>query len=50
MSGTVVHDYKVSLYIGNRPYHISKGNIFGVVPGDFRCWGCDFSIDVIGKW
>ena len=33
MSGTVVHDYKVSLYIGNRPYHISKGNIFGVVPG-----------------
>ena len=33
MSGTVVNDYKVSLYIGNRPYHISKGNIFGVVPG-----------------
>ncbi|MEC7411730.1 MAG: OPT/YSL family transporter, partial [Candidatus Thermoplasmatota archaeon] len=22
-----------SLYIGNRPYHISKGNIMGVVPG-----------------
>ena len=33
MSGTVVADYKNSLYIGNRPYHISKGNIFGVVPG-----------------
>ncbi|MEC7532675.1 MAG: OPT/YSL family transporter, partial [Candidatus Thermoplasmatota archaeon] len=25
MSGTVVGDYKNSLYIGNRPYHISKG-------------------------
>ena len=33
MSGTVVGDYKNSLYIGNRPYHISKGNIIGVVPG-----------------
>ena len=33
MSGTVVTDYKNSLYIGNRPYHISKGNIMGVVPG-----------------
>jgi len=33
MSGTVVGDYKNSLYIGNRPYHISKGNIMGVVPG-----------------
>ena len=33
MSGTVVGDYKNSLYIGNRPYHISKGNIVGVVPG-----------------
>ena len=32
MSGTVVGDYKNSLYIGNRPYHISKGNIMGVVP------------------
>ena len=33
MSGTVIGDYKNSLYIGNRPYHISKGNIMGVVPG-----------------
>ena len=33
MSGTVSGDYKNSLYIGNRPYHISKGNIMGVVPG-----------------
>jgi hypothetical protein len=33
LSGTVVGDYKNSLYIGNRPYHISKGNILGVVPG-----------------
>ena len=33
MSGTVVGDYKNSLYIGTRPYHISKGNIMGVVPG-----------------
>ena len=33
MSGTVVGDYKNSLYIGNRPYHISKGNIMGVIPG-----------------
>ena len=33
LSGTVVGDYKNSLYIGNRPYHISKGNILGVIPG-----------------
>ena len=33
MSGTVIGDYKNSLYIGNRPYHISKGNIMGVIPG-----------------
>ena len=33
MSGTVVGDYKNSLYIGNRPYHISKGNIMGIIPG-----------------
>jgi len=33
MSCTVIGDYKNSLYIGNRPYHISKGNIMGVVPG-----------------
>ena len=32
MAGTVIGDYKNSLYIGNRPY-ISKGNIMGVVPG-----------------
>ena len=32
MSGTVIGDYKNSLYIGNRPYHISKGNIMGVFP------------------
>ena len=39
MSGTVIGDYKNSLYIGNRPYHISKGNIMGVVPRrHHRCW------------
>ena len=33
MSGSVIDDYKNSLYIGTRPYHISKGNIVGVIPG-----------------
>lgn len=32
-SGSVVGDYKNSLYVGSRPYHISKGNMFGIVPG-----------------
>ena len=33
MSGSVIDDYKNSLYIGRDPYHISKGNIVGVIPG-----------------
>ena len=32
-SGSVVGDYKNSLYVGSRPYHIAKGNLFGIVPG-----------------
>ena len=33
MSGSVIDDYKNSLYIGTRPYPISKGNIVGVITG-----------------
>ena len=50
MSGTVIGDYKNSLYIGNRPYHISKGNIMGVVPGAIIGAGVLFSCHSISRW
>ena len=33
MSGDIIHDFKAGLYIGNRPYHLMKGEITGIVPG-----------------
>jgi len=47
MSGTVVADYKNSLYIGNRPYHISKGNIMGVVPGSILGAGIAIFLSIL---
>ena len=50
MSGTVVGDYKNSLYIGNRPYHISKGNIMGVIPGAILGRGSYFPVQATRGW
>ncbi len=33
MSGDVIADFKNALYIGNRPYHILKAELTGIVPG-----------------
>ena len=33
MSGDIIHDFKAGLYIGNRPYHLMKGELTGIVPG-----------------
>lgn len=33
MSGSIVIDFKVALYMGNRPYHMIKAVITGIVPG-----------------
>ena len=33
MSGTVIGDYKPGLYVGNRPMHIMKTELVGIVPG-----------------
>ena len=33
MSGTVIGDYKPGLYVGNRPMHIMKTELGGIVPG-----------------
>jgi len=33
MSGDIIHDFKAGLYIGNRPYHLMKGEMTGIVPG-----------------
>ena len=33
MSGTVIGDYKPGLYVGNRPMHIMKTELLGIVPG-----------------
>ncbi len=33
MSGNVITDFKNALYIGNRPYHILKAQLTGIVPG-----------------
>jgi uncharacterized oligopeptide transporter (OPT) family protein len=33
MSGDIIFDFKAGLYIGNRPYHLMKGELTGIVPG-----------------
>jgi len=33
MSGDIIYDFKAGLYIGNRPYHLMKGEMAGIVPG-----------------
>jgi len=33
MSGSIIIDYKVSIYIGNRPYHMMRAVLTAVVPG-----------------
>ena len=33
MSGTVIGDYKPGLYVGNRPMHIMKTELIGIIPG-----------------
>ena len=33
MSGSIVIDYKVSIYVGNRPYHMMKVVLSSLVPG-----------------
>lgn len=33
MSGDVIADFKNALYIGNRPYHILKAELTGILPG-----------------
>ncbi len=33
MAGDITSDFKTGLYIGNRPYHLMKGELTGLVPG-----------------
>ncbi len=33
MSGDVITDFKAALYVGNRPMHIMKAELVGIVPG-----------------
>ncbi|MEW6069997.1 MAG: OPT/YSL family transporter, partial [Candidatus Thermoplasmatota archaeon] len=33
MSGDIIWDFKTGLYVGNRPYHLMKGELTGIVPG-----------------
>ncbi len=33
MAGDIIWDFKTGLYIGNRPYHLMKGELAGIVPG-----------------
>jgi len=33
MSGDIISDFKAGLYIGNRPYHLMRGELTGIVPG-----------------
>ncbi len=33
MSGNIINDFKAGLYIGNRPYHIMKAEMTGIIPG-----------------
>ena len=33
MSGTIILDYKAGLYVGNRPYHLMRSTLTGILPG-----------------
>ena len=33
MSGDIIFDFKAGLYLGNRPYHLMKGEMTGIIPG-----------------
>lgn len=33
MSGDIIWDFKSGIYCGNRPYHLMKGELSGIVPG-----------------
>jgi uncharacterized oligopeptide transporter (OPT) family protein len=33
MEGDIIWDFKSGLYIGNRPYHLMKGELYGIIPG-----------------
>jgi len=33
MSGTIILDYKAGIYVGNRPYHLMRSTLTGIIPG-----------------
>jgi len=33
MSGDIIFDFKAGLYLGNRPFHLMKGEMTGIIPG-----------------
>lgn len=33
MSGVIISDYKAGIYVGNRPYHLMRSTLTGIVPG-----------------
>jgi uncharacterized oligopeptide transporter (OPT) family protein len=33
MEGDIIWDFKSGLYVGNRPYHLMKGELTGIIPG-----------------
>lgn len=33
MSGDIIYDFKAGLFVGNRPYHLMKGELTGIIPG-----------------
>ncbi len=33
MEGDIIWDFKSGLYVGNRPYHLMRGELTGIIPG-----------------
>ncbi|MDG6220750.1 MAG: OPT/YSL family transporter [Candidatus Thermoplasmatota archaeon] len=33
MAGDIIWDFKSGLYVGNRPFHLMKGELWGIIPG-----------------
>ena len=33
MSGDIIWDFKAGIHVGNRPYHLMKGELAGIIPG-----------------